>query len=148
MATANKEQLESQIEATEKTLADKVFTYFEGPIRPEALVWEIVPDYFVYKLPNINIEFVCLKTNISGDRIDFSFYVIEHLNLTAIVNICQIVDVVLKSSSDKWAPTSNKSEIVAQVTNICPLVKYTLSAINYSGTNFAKGRVHLSKYLK
>ena len=38
MATANKEQLESQIEAGEKALADKVFTYFQGPISPEALV--------------------------------------------------------------------------------------------------------------
>ena len=148
MAAANKEQLESEIEAAEKTLANKVFTYFQGPISPEALVWEIVPDYFIYKLPNINIGFVCLKTNISGDRIDFSFYVTDHLSLTAIVNICQIVDVVLKSSSDKWAPISYKSEIIAQVTNMCPLVKYTLSAINYSGTDFAKGRVHLSKYLK
>ena len=89
-----------------------------------------------------------MKTNISGDRIDFSFYVTGHLSFTQIVNICQIVDVVIKSISDKWAPTSYKSEIIAQVTNVYPLVKYTLSTINYSGTGFAKGRVHLSKYLK
>ena len=89
-----------------------------------------------------------MKTNISGDRIDFSFYVVDQLHFTAIANICEIVNVVLKSSSDKWAPTSYKSEIIAQVTSVRPLVKYTLSAIIYSGTDFAKGRVHLSKYLK
>ena len=115
---------------------------------PETLVWEIVPDYFNYKLPNLEIGFVCMKTNIAGNRIDFSFYVIGHLNLTTIVNICEAVDVVLKASSDKWAPTSYTSEVVAQVTNLQPLVKYKLSAINCSGTKFAKGNVCVSKYLK
>ena len=148
MAAANEEQLKKEIEAAEETLKEKVVNYFQGHISPEALVWEILPDYFVFKLPNLQIGFVCMKTNIAGDRIDFSFYVIGYLNLAAIVNICEVVDVILKSSSDKWAPTSYTSEVIAQVTNVQPLVKYKLSAINYSGTNFAKGRVHVSKYSK
>ena len=148
MAAANEEQLKSQIETAEETVKEKIVNYFQGHFSPETLVWEIVPDYFVFKLPNLKIGFVCLKTNIAGDRIDFSFYVIEYLNVTSIVNICEVVDVVLKASSDKWAPTSYTSEVIAQVTNLQPLVKYKLSAINYSGTNFAKGNVHVSKYLK
>ena len=148
MAAANEEQLKSQIETSEKTVQEKIVNYFQGHISPETLVWEIVPDYFVFKLPNLEIGFVCLKTNIAGDRIDFCFYVIGHLNLTPIVNICEVVDVVLKASSDKWAPTSYTTEVIAQVTNLQPLVKYKLSAINYSVTNFAKGNVCVSKYLK
>ena len=148
MAAANEEQLKSQIETAEETVKEKIVNYFQGHISPETLVWEILPDYFVYKLQNLKIGFVCLKTNIAGDRIDFSFYVIGHLNLTSIVNICEVVDVVLKASSDKWAPTSYTREVIAQVTNLQPLVKYKLSAINYSGTNFAKGNVCVSKYLK
>ena len=147
MAAANEEQLKNQIEAAKETVKEKIVNYFQGHISPETLLWEILPDYFVFKLPNLQIGFVCMKTNIAGDRIDFSFYVIGYLNLTSIVNICEVV-VILKSSSDKWAPTSYTSEVIAQVTNIQPLVKYKLSAINYSGTNFAKGRVHVSKYLK
>ena len=147
MAAANEEQLKNQIEAAKETVKEKIVNYFQGHISPETLLWEILPDYFVFKLPNLQISFVCMKTNIAGDRIDFSFYVIGYLNLTSIVNICEVV-VILKSSSDKWAPTSYTSEVIAQVTNIQPLVKYKLSAINYSGTNFAKGRVHVSKYLK
>ena len=107
-----------------KQLKEKIVNYFQGHISAEVLVWEIVPDYFVYKLPNLEIGFVCLKTNIAGDSIDFSFYVIGHLNLTSIVNICEVVDVVLKASSDKWAPTSYTTEVIAQVTNLQPLVKY------------------------
>ena len=147
MAAANEEQLKNQIKAEEK-VKENIANYFQGHISPETILWEILPDYFVFKLPNLQISFVCMKTNITGDRIDFSFYVIGYLNLTSIVNICEVVDVILKSSSDKWAPTSYTAEVIAQVTNIQPLVKYKLSAINYSGTNFAKGRVHVSKYLK
>ena len=148
MAAANEEQLKSQIETVEETVKEKIVNYFQGHISPETLVWKIVPDYFVFKLPNLEIGFVCLKTNIAGDRIDFLFYVIGHLNLTRIVNICEVIDVVLKASSDKWAPTSYTSEVITQVTNLQPLVKYKLSAINYSGTNFAKGNVCVLKYLK
>ena len=148
MAAANEEQLKSQIEAAEKTLVDKINTYFQHPISPEGLVWEIVPDYFIFKLPNLKINFVCIKTNIAGDRIDFSFYVIDHISLNSIVNICEVVDVVLKSISDKWSPTSYTSETIAKVTNINHLVKYKLSAINYSGTNFAKGNVFITRYLR
>ena len=148
MAAANEEQLKNQIEADEKTVKEKIVNYFQGHISPETLVWEILPDYFVFKLQNLQISFVCMKTNIAGDRIDFSFYVIGYLNLASIVNICEVVDVILKSSSDKWAPTSYTTEVIAQVTNVQPLVKYKLSSINYFGTNFAKGRVHVSKYLK
>ena len=148
MAAANEEQLKSQIETPEEKVKEKIVNYFQGHISPETLVWEIVPDYFVFKLPNLKISFVCLKTNIAGDRIDFSFYVVGYLNITSIVNICEVVDVVLKASSDKWAPTSYTSEVIAQVTNLHPLIKYKLSAINYSGTHFAKGNVNVSKYLK
>ena len=147
MAAANEEQLKSQIETGEETVKEKIVNYFQGHISPETLVWEIVPDYFVYKLPNLRIISVSLKTSISGDRIDFMFYVIGYIPLTSIVNISEVVDVILRLSSDKWAPTSYITKVITQVANEHPLVKYTLSAINYLGTKLAKGNVHVLKNL-
>ena len=147
MAAANEEQLKRLKEADEKEVKEKIISFFQGHISPETLVWEIVPDYFTYKLPNLRIVSVSLKTNISGDRIDFMFYVIGYIPLTSIVNISEVVDVILRSSCDKWAPTSYTTEVITQVANEHPLVKYTLPAINYSGTKLAKGNVHVLKNL-
>ena len=147
MAAANEEQLKRQVEVGEELVKEKIISFFQGYVSPETLVWEIVPDYFTYKLPNLRIISVSLKTNISGDRIDFMFYVIGYIPLTSIVNISEVVDVILRSSSDKWAPTSYTTKVITQIANEQPLVKYTLSAINYSGTKLAKGNVRVLKNL-
>ena len=141
-------QLEEEIQKEEEVLKKQILEYHKGNVSPESLLWEILPDYFVFKLPDLLINFVNLKTNIAGDRIDFVFYVTGYLDFKAIVNICQIVDQILKANSNKWDPTSYTSEIIASVSNHFPLVKYKLTTINGSGTNFAKGRVNISKYLK
>ena len=141
-------QLEEEIEKEEKLLKSQILEYYKGNVSPESLLWEILPDYFVFKLHELLINFVHLKTNIAGDRIDFVFYVTGYLEFRVIVNICQIVDQILKANSDKWDPTSYTSEIIASVSNCLPLVKYKLTTINGSRTNFAKGKVNISKYLK
>ena len=50
MAAANEEQLKRLKEADEKEVKEKIISFFQGQFSPETLVWEIVPDYFTYKL--------------------------------------------------------------------------------------------------
>ena len=127
--------------ANEEQIKECIFNYFQRNITPEKLVWEIVPDYFIYKLPNLKIISTCIKTNNSGDRIDFSFFVIDYLGFPSIANICEVFDVILKSSSDKWSPASYSTQIIAEVGTARPLIKYTLTTINCSGKNLADRNV-------
>ena len=110
-------------------------------------MWEIIPDYFIYKLPNLKIISTCIKTNNSGDRIDFSFFVIDYIDFPSIVNICEVFDVILKSSSDKWSLTSYSNKIITQVETAKPLIKYTLTTINSSGRSLAGRNVNKLKNL-
>ena len=142
MAESNAATLKDKIEEGEKELKLKIFSYFDAHITPDNLIWELLPDYFVYKLPHLKINSVVIKTNISGDRIDFSFYTIDYISVVVIVSICEIFDTTLRASSDKWDPVTYSHKTITQVSSSVPLIKYTLTAINYSGTRLAQGNVH------
>ena len=101
MAKSNADKLKTKIEKDEETLKLKVLSFFEEYITPDNIIWELIPDYFVYKLPHLRINSVAIKTNYSGDRIDCSFYVIDYISLVVIVSICEIFDAVLRTSSLK-----------------------------------------------
>ena len=140
-SNTHEEQLETTISAQEEQLKTSISTYFGSEITPDKLVWEILPDYFIFKLPHLRIISTCIKTNNAGDRIDFSFFVIDYISFTEIANICQIVDVIIKSSSDKWNQCSYSTKIVAHTSPAKPLIKYTLTTINCSGVKFADRNV-------
>ena len=133
MAAANKENLKQSI-----------VNVFGSEITVEKIVWEIVPDYFLYKLPNLKIISCSIKTNNEGNKIDFSFFVIDYISFTAVANICEVFDVIVNSSSDKWSSCSYSTEIIAQVVQTKPLIKYNLTSINSSTQVLAdKNVIHL-----
>ena len=119
--------------ANEDILRQSIAIFWGGDVSVDKLLWKIVPDYFVYKLSNLGIISNCIKTNNEGNKIDFSFFVIDYISFTAIANICEVFDAIVKSSSDKWSPCSYSTQIIAQVTAAKPLVKHTL-VINNSST--------------
>ena len=125
----------------EEQLKTSISNYFGSEITSDKLVWEIVPDYFVFKLPNLNIISTSIKTNNSGNKIDFSFFVIDYISFTEIANFCEIVDVIIKSNSDKRNPCSYSTKIIAETSPAKPLIKYTLTTINYSGVKLADRNV-------
>ena len=142
MAESNVEEFKTKIQKDEETLKLKVLSYFDGYITPDNLIWELVPDYFVYKLPHLKINSVTIKTNTSGDRIDFSLFVIDYLPFVVIVSICEVFDTILRTSSTKWESASYSLENIAQVSSAISLVKYTITSVNYSGSRLAQGNVH------
>ena len=122
-ANTHEEQLKTTISAQEEQLKTSISTYFGSEITPDKLVWEIVPDYFIFKLPHLRIISTTIKTNNAGDRIDFSFFVIDYISFTEIAKICEIVDVIIKSSSDKWNPCSYSSKFITQTLPAKPFIK-------------------------
>ena len=130
--------------ANEENLEQRIVNVFRSEITVEKLVWEVVPDYFIYKLPNLKIISCSIKTNNEGNKIDFSFFVIDYISFTAIANIFEVFDVIVKSCSDKWSPCSYSTQIIAQIVETKPLIKYTLTTINSSTQDLAdKNVVHL-----
>ena len=127
--------------ANEEILKQSIVNVFGSEITVENLVWEIVPDYFIYKLPNLKIISCSIKTNNEGNRIDFSFFVIDYILFTAIANIFEVFDTIVKSSSDKWSPCSYSTKIIAQILLTKPLIKYILTTINSSTQDLADKNV-------
>ena len=123
--------------ANEGNLKQSIVNVFGTEITVENLVWEIVPDYFIYKLPNLKIISCALKTNNEGNRIDFSFFVIDYISFTAIANIFEVFDTIVKSGSDKWTPCSYLTNIITQLVQNKPLIKYTLTTTNSSTQDLA-----------
>ena len=127
--------------SNEENLKQSIVNVFGSEITVENLVWEIVTDYFIYKLPNLKIISCSIKTNNEGNKIDFSFFVIDFISFTAIANIFEVFDTIVKSGSDKWSPCSYSTEIIAQLVQTKPLIKYTLTTINSSTQDLAEKNV-------
>ena len=86
MAESIEKKIE-EIKKEEEKLKSKIQNYY-GKITPDQLIWNLFPDFFIYKLTDLNIISVSLKTNAEGSRIDFAYYSKNRLNFNKITPIC------------------------------------------------------------
>ena len=134
-------------EANEESIKTKILEVFGSDIKVDDLVWEIFPDYFKFKLQHLRVVSGCIETSDGGNTIHFSFYVIDNIDISDLSNICSVFDALLRTSSSNWNPCSYSVETIAQVYQEKPLIKYKLTAENFTTEHLAeKNIVHFKAF--
>ena len=143
MAECNEKKINekiNEITKNEKELKSKIENYF-GKVTPDQLIWNLFPDFFIYKLRELDIISVSIKTNNQGNRIDFAYYSKNRLNFDKITLICEIFDTILRASGDEWTKSSYSTEYVTSATDREPLIKYNIVTNNFLGINLANKNI-------
>ena len=149
MAESNEKKINEKIEEIKKKeekLKSKIQNYY-GKITPDQLIWNLFPNFFIYKLTDLNIISVSLKTNAEGSRIDFAYYSKNRLNFNKITPICEVFDTILKASGNERTESTSSTDCVVSVPNQEPLIKYTITTHNKTNKNLTNKNIILIKNL-
>ena len=146
MAESDEKKINEKIEEIKKEeekLKSKIQNYY-GKITPDQLIWNFFPNFFIYKLTDLNIISVSLKTNAEGSRIDFAYY---RLNFNKITAICEVFDTILNASGNEWTESTSSTDFVVSTLNQEPLIKYTITTHNKTNKNLTNKNIILIKNL-
>ena len=94
-------------------LKEKIVELFGSDSKVNKIIWELVPNYFKVKLPNLEIISVHLKTNETGNEIKIFIFITNVLTIGLIATILAFLDLINISSSNNWEPDSYSKEDIS-----------------------------------
>ena len=113
-------------------LKGKIVELFESEeVAVNDIIWELFPNYCKLKLPHLKIISAGLKTNATGNKIKVSFFIVNLLSMTG------VLDTISKSSNNNWSNYHYSYQPIATINEQHSLFKYTFSSENHTNEYLA-----------
>ena len=119
-------------------LEDRIFDLCGSDCVIDKIIRELIPNYFKIKLPDLNIIFIHLRTNETGNQIKVFVFPIDIISIETIALITAVFDLITVANSPNWEPFCFKKENICVLHEGKEIIKYSFSSTNLSNCeNFA-----------